>query len=251
MIDRNVDTYTEFYKQGHIPQSVHFDLYRCAPKNPYIFLDIPDVNCFTDYVQSLGVWSDTHVVAYDRFGPRSAYKTWWLFRAFGHRNISVLDGGLRKWLEDGYEVTTDEPKIERSDFVAKLDKNLDRTYEEIILNLKTKREQVMDTRSPNDPSVVEGPNGGMIPGAKHMSFDSLFSEDGTIKSDAELKALFNEAGIDLGQPIVASCLRGITACAGAAAAYILGKDNVPVYVGSWTEYSQRAPDHLKERVKKT
>ncbi|WAR29220.1 THTR-like protein [Mya arenaria] len=99
-----------------------------------------------DYVQGLGIWPDTHVIAYDRSLPQAAYRTWWMLRLYGHRNVSVLDGGLRKWLEDGYDVTTDEPEIERSDFVAKLDKNLLRSYDDVIRNFETRREQIVDAR---------------------------------------------------------------------------------------------------------
>lgn len=248
VFDRHADTYNEAYKQGHIPQSLHFDLYKCTPETPGITVGLPDTNCFTDYVQSLGIWPDTHVVAYDRFGPLSAYRTWMQFRLFGHRRVSVLDGGLRKWLEDGFEVTTDEPEVERSNFVAKLDKNLIRTYDDIIENLKTKKEEIVDARPKNHPSIVEDENGGFIIGSKHVSFPDMFLEDGTLKSEAELKAMFDSAGVDLGQPMVISCLRGLTACGVAAAAQILGKENVPIYYGSWEEFRMRGPEEYKGRV---
>ncbi|XP_045170619.2 thiosulfate sulfurtransferase-like isoform X2 [Mercenaria mercenaria] len=155
VMDRHADSYNEGYKKGHIPQSVHFDLYKCTPEKPGITVGWPDVNCFTDYVQSLGIWPETHVVAYDRFLPLSAYRTWWQFRAFGHRNISVLDGGLKKWLDDGFELTTEEPEFERSDFVPKLDKNLFRTFEDILENLKSKKEQLVEARPMDHPTMID------------------------------------------------------------------------------------------------
>ncbi|XP_045170622.2 thiosulfate sulfurtransferase-like [Mercenaria mercenaria] len=248
VMDRTADTYNEGYKLGHIPQSVHFNIFKCTPEKPGIKVGFPDENCFTDYVQSLGVWPETHVVAYDRYGPLSAYRTWWQFRAFGHRNISVLDGGLKKWLDDGFEITTEEPEFERSDFVAKLDKNLFRSYEDVLENLKSKKEQLVDARAVDHPSVLDEENGGFIVGSKHVDFKELFTEDGTIKPDSELKALFDGSGVDLGQPMVATCLRGFTACGIAAAAQILGKENVPVYAGSWEEFNLQGPEEYKGKV---
>ncbi|XP_060573301.1 thiosulfate sulfurtransferase-like [Ruditapes philippinarum] len=251
VMDRYADTYNEGYKKGHIPQSVHFDLFECTPEIPGIKVGFPDENCFTDYVQSLGVWPDTHVVAYDRYGPLSAYRTWWQFRVFGHRNVSVLDGGLKKWLDDGFEVSEEEPEYERSDFVAKFDKTLFRNYDEVLEILKSKKAQLVDARALSHPTIVdEETGGGYIAGSKHVSFPELFSEDGTIKPDSELKAIFDRAGVDLGHPIVATCFRGFTACGVAAAAQILGKENVPVYAGSWEEFNLKGYKEYKGIVPK-
>ncbi|XP_052765883.1 thiosulfate sulfurtransferase-like [Mya arenaria] len=247
--DRDVDTYKEGYQLGHIPQSVHFNIFKCTQSTPEIPVNLPEINCFTDYVQGLGIWPDTHVIAYDRSLPQAAYRTWWMLRLYGHRNVSVLDGGLRKWLEDGYDVTTDEPEIERSDFVAKLDKNLLRSYDDVIRNFETRREQIVDARGEQSKNVTDAEGGGTLKGAKHVDFQQMFAEDGTLKPDAELKALFDRGGVDLGRPIVASCQRGMTACAIAAAAQILGKENVPVYLGSWSEFSLRAPEEFKHTPK--
>ena len=70
--------------RGHIPLSLNFDIHRCVTRTPEIPRNLPDLNCFTDYVQDLGIHPETHVVAYDRFGPVAAYRTWWLFRVRTH-----------------------------------------------------------------------------------------------------------------------------------------------------------------------
>lgn len=250
--DREIDPYREYYMQGHIPQSVHFDLWKCVESTEYIPRNLPDKNCFEDYAQNLGISPDTHIVAYDRLGPLSSYRTWWLFRLHGHKKISVLDGGLRKWMNDGLEVTTEVPKIEKtSDFKVKFDSTLMHSFEDMVEVIQTKKAQVMDARGLDESTVTDPEkDGGVLPGAKHINFKDLFnSEDGTIKEDDELKELFDSAGIDLAHPVVASCFLGSTACGLAAAAHILGKENVPVYYGSWNEWKQRAPEDLKGRVK--
>ena len=71
---------SSLFFRGHIPQSVFFDLWKCVQSTDYIPRNLPDKNCFEDYAQSLGISPDTHIVAYDRLGPLSSYRTWWLFR---------------------------------------------------------------------------------------------------------------------------------------------------------------------------
>ncbi|KAL4238046.1 hypothetical protein ACF0H5_002757 [Mactra antiquata] len=247
--DRSADMYSECYMMGHIPQSLHFSLFQCVESTPEILVNLPDEKCFNKYVRSLGVWSDTHVVAYDRFGPLSSFKTWWLFRAFGHKNISILDGGLKKWLDDGYDVTTEEPDVEEGDFVGKLNKDHVKTYNDIIDIVTTNKAQLVDARSPTSTTVADETYGGAIKGSKHVNFFAMFNEDGTYKSKEELQNMFTEAGVNLNEPMVATCYRALTATGVIAAAHILGKEDVPLYIGSWSEFSQRAPDHLTVRGK--
>lgn len=248
--NKEVDTYSTCYLQEHIPQSIYFGLHNCVESTEHLPRNLPDPNCFSEYVQSLGVWPDTHVVVYDRFGPSAAVRAWWLFRLYGHKTVSVLDGGLRKWKADGYETTAELATTEPSNFKAEIDRSLLRTYEDMVRNTETKYEQVIDARAVDCDTVQnEEMDGGVIPGANHIPFEELFNEDGTFKSYTEVKALFDAAGVNLEKPMVASCFTGMTACGIAAAAYILGKD-IPVYYGSWTEWRQRAPEELKHRYNK-
>ncbi|KAL4238047.1 hypothetical protein ACF0H5_002758 [Mactra antiquata] len=248
--NKEIDSYTEGYLKNHIPQSLFFDLHRCVESTPQIPRNLPDLKCFENYVQSLGVWPDTHIVAYDRDLPSSAYRTWWTFRLFGHRNISILDGGYRKWLTDGFDVTMEQPSVERSNFTINMDSSLLRNYVQMMDNVTSHREQVVDARAPDSDSVVqEELDGGVIPSSMHVSYDHLFNEDGTLKSESDLKTMFREAGVDLNKPMVACCLTGMTACGVAGAAHVLGKD-IPVYYGSWTEWKQRAPDKYKQCSRK-
>ncbi|XP_052229648.1 thiosulfate sulfurtransferase-like isoform X2 [Dreissena polymorpha] len=187
--DKQVDTYTMDYLEGHIPQALFFDLHKCVESTPSIPRNLPDPACFTSYVRKLGIWPDTHVVAYDRFGPASAYRTWWLFRLYGHTNISVLDGGYRKWVADGYDTTKEEPEVEPSMFIPQLDRFLVRTFDDMAENLRTCREQVVDARGATDRAVVDTESGGgKIPGSRHVSFEELFNEDGTMKTEEQLKS---------------------------------------------------------------
>ncbi|XP_060573328.1 thiosulfate sulfurtransferase-like isoform X2 [Ruditapes philippinarum] len=246
--NKEVDTYSTCYLQEHIPQSVYFGLHNCVESTPELPRNLPDPKCFSQYVQTLGIHPDTHIVAYDRFGPTPAFRAWWLFRLYGHKKVSVLDGGLRKWIADGFETTQDLVTVEPSEFEASLDKSLIRSYDDMVRNTETKKEQVLDARSKDDNTVINKLDGGVIPGAKHIPFEDLFNSDGTFKSETEIKTMFDSAGVNFDAPMVASCFTGMTACGIAAAAYTLGKD-IPIYYGSWTEWRQRAPEELKHRYK--
>ncbi|KAK7103644.1 thiosulfate sulfurtransferase-like [Littorina saxatilis] len=250
--DPKVDGYKEFYKQSHVPDACYFNLHGLCPSSPPSFIKypVPDVNRFQDYAESLGLTNDTHIVTYDRSNTIFALKTWWLFRLFGHTKVSVLDGGFRKWLMDGFEVTVEEPVIERSSFQPTLNPSLVRSFEDMVENIKTKKDQVIDARGAaaffDDSNVMPpGTIGGHIPGSKNVPYPVLFNEDGTFKSHEELRSVFEQAGVDLAQPVVATCLTAMTACGLAAAAHILGKETVALYNGSFQEWSQRAePDQI-------
>ncbi|XP_041352951.1 thiosulfate sulfurtransferase-like [Gigantopelta aegis] len=247
--------YEEYYKKSHIPTSVYFNPDECVQSIKLIQRNLPELNCFNHYIQRLGIASDTHIIAYDQFTSRSALRTWWLFRVFGHSKISILDGGFKKWLDDGYEVSTEEPQVEKTDYLLQPNFQLMRDYDAMVKNVKSKVEQMVDARSWEEFSgqkELEKPDDlktGHIPGARNIPFEDLFNEDGTFKSDKDLKILFDKAEIDLNKPLVASCLTGLTACGLAAAAHCLGKD-VPVYFGSWKEWVQRADDNMVAVVKK-
>lgn len=241
--DKQDDGYKEFYLNGHIPSSVYFNHRQYTESTPFIPFNLPDTNCFTDYVQSLGVSSDTHIITYDRMDMRAALRAWWMFRLHGHNNISVLDGGLKKWVRDGHPVTTEEPTVERGNFKARVDQSLMRDFNSMRENVKSKKEQVIDARgSGSFNDVVKTDSGDQkanLPGAVNIPYATVFNEDGTFKSVENLQNVFKAASVDFRKPLVAMCQRGITACALAAAAEILGKPNTPIYYGSWYEYSRK------------
>ncbi|XP_050406603.2 thiosulfate sulfurtransferase [Patella vulgata] len=246
--DPNRDVYKEHYLQSHIPSSQYFDITKCATRTQYMKRNVPDLNCFTDYVQGLGVNNNTHIIAYDRFNTLSSVRTWWIFRYFGHGKVSVLDGGFKKWLADGFEVTDEEPTFKRGNFTGSCDTTLYRDYEAMCDNIKSKKEQVIDARNSEsfrgeDDPGPEVKKGHML-GAKNIPFSTLFNDDGTFKSERELKSLFNAAAVDLGKPVTAMCETGLTACGLALAGNLLGKETIPVYAGSMHEWGQKAPIEL-------
>ncbi|XP_053377775.1 thiosulfate sulfurtransferase-like isoform X2 [Mercenaria mercenaria] len=214
---RKLDTYKDCYLKEHVPTALFFDLHKCVQSTSEIPRNLPEANSFTEYVRSLGVWPDTHVIVYDRDDLVPAFRTWWLFR--------------------------------RSNFSINMNKTLLHSYEDMFDNVaKSKNRQIVDSRMKNDPKMIDlAIDGGIIPNSKIVSYTDLFNEDQTMKSPPMLKALFDVAGVDTCSPMVVTCNTGMTACCVAAAMHILGQD-IPVYYGSWTEWRQRAPEELKQRV---
>ncbi|ESO90121.1 hypothetical protein LOTGIDRAFT_218175 [Lottia gigantea] len=246
--DTQIDVYKHHFLPSHIPTSQYFDFINCAPRSEYFRRSVPDINKFTDIAQSLGINNDTHIITYDRTNSLSSIRTWWLLRLYGHRKVSVLDGGFKKWLNDGFEVSDESANYKIGNFEGKLDKTLIRDYEDMCENVVNKKEQVVDARNSlsfqGEDDMPSEAKKGHIPGAKNIPYSSLFNSDGTYKSQHELKLLFDGASIDLGQPVTAMCETGLTACGLVMAGNMLGKETIPVYAGSMYEWGQRAPEDL-------
>ncbi|KAM3598108.1 uncharacterized protein V6R79_013556 [Siganus canaliculatus] len=243
------DTKAEFL-QKHIPGSSFFDIDACCDKTSAFDHMLPSSSFFSRYVGDLGIGNDTHVVVYDTssFGSLCAPRVWWMFRVFSHRSVSVLDGGLKHWLTQGFPVTSDTSKPEQREFKATMNQSWVKTYEDVLQNIRTKQVQMVDARSagrfkgterePRDDTLP-----GHIPGAINIPFTSFLDDSGKELGTEELSRVFREAGVDLEKPIWASCGSGISACHVALAAHLLGHPGVCIYDGSWAEwFSKASPD---------
>lgn len=136
------------FKERHIPGASFFDIEECRDKSsPYDFM-LPSESHFADYVEGLGVSNDTHVVVYDgdEVGTFYAPRAWWMFRAFGHKEVSVLNGGFKNWVKEGYPVTAEVTQPTRAVFKARLNRALVKTFEEMVENVSSLKFQVVDSR---------------------------------------------------------------------------------------------------------
>jgi thiosulfate/3-mercaptopyruvate sulfurtransferase len=170
---------------------------------------------------------------------------WWTFRAFGHDAISVLDGGLEKWRAEGRPVESGGTAPSRAAFTAQLRPELVRDVEAMRANVVSRAVQVLDARSAGrfagtEPEPRAGLRGGHIPGSLNLPYETLYRADGTLRPPDELRAAITAAGVDLGRPIVTSCGSGVTASVLALALYLVGRQDVAVYDGSWSEWGSRA-----------
>lgn len=233
------------FQEAHIKGAQFFDVDGiCDPKSPLPHM-LPSAELFSSRVRKLGLGDGTRIVIYDRRnGGCAACRVWWMFRVFGHHDVSVLDGGLGKWMAEGRPVETGpaEKSSERH-FTARINNFLVRDKERMIRNIETRRQQVVDARSKEryqgkgeEPWPVL--KVGRIPNSMNVPWNELIDpeENGAFKSPKAILEIFEKAGIDPRKPLVATCGSGITASVLAFAAYLLGNREASVYDGSWAEW---------------
>jgi thiosulfate/3-mercaptopyruvate sulfurtransferase len=189
----------------------------------------------------MGIGDGHQVVVYDTVGLFSAARVWWMFRVFGHHDVAVLDGGLPKWIAEGRPVDDLVASPRDRHFSARKDLSLVRDVTQVAAAVKLGSEQIVDARAPERfrgeaPEPRPGLRAGHIPGSRNVPFTETLNADGTMKGAKALRALFEEAGVDLSKPIVNSCGSGVTACVLALAQMRAGARRSAVYDGSWSEW---------------
>ena len=186
------DKSQESFDQEHIPQAIYFDALHETEPNEYIPKNIPAAEKFEKYVSSLGIANHHHVIIYDRSenGFLVSGRTWFLFKMFGHDNLSILNGGLNFWKNSKFELTKDSFLPAKSEFKANFNKNMIRSFEEIQNNVKTKEMLLIDSREPESFNQVHPENGikEHIPNSINIPYSSLFdSEQNLLKNPSGLK----------------------------------------------------------------
>jgi len=228
------------YRAAHIPGAVFFDIDRIADTDSALPHMLPDADRFARAAGRLGIDNGTTVVVYDSLGLFSAARAWWMFRAFGHDRVAILDGGLPAWQGRGLPVEAGAVDRASARFVARFDPASVWALGDVRQNLETGRAALIDARSPERfagiaPEPRPGLPSGHIPGSVNVPFNSVTDPDtGRVRPPHELRALF--ADLD-DRPAVCSCGTGVTACVLAFALHRLGHDSVAVYDGSWTEWA--------------
>ena len=230
------------YVAGHIPGAVFFDINAIADPDTNLPHMLPTPEAFAEAAGALGLAREAIIVIYDAHGIYSAPRVWWTLRVMGYPNVFVLDGGLKAWRAEGRPIETTEAaatpvKVEPA-FEARLVTDL----AGVTQILASRAAQVVDARSAarftaEAPEPRASLRSGHMPGALNLPFNLVVGEDGTLKSAGDLAAAF--AHIDLRQPIVTTCGSGVTASVLALALARLGRFDVAVYDGSWTEWGGR------------
>lgn len=252
------------YKEGHIPGAVFFDVEKISDITSDMPHMLPSEAAFEQAASALGIKNDDELVVYDTKGLFSAARAWWMFRVFGHEKVYLLDGGLPNWKSSGFPVNSEGSQLLRgedaaaavqkvysgkevpkSEYKATLQPHLVWSVEQVKDNLDEKNVQVIDARGKArfDGAVQEprkGVRSGHIPGSKCVPFTEVLSPSGTLLTPDEIRSKFENAGVPTEGPIVASCGTGVTACILALALHRIGKQDVAVYDGSWTEWGSRS-----------
>jgi thiosulfate/3-mercaptopyruvate sulfurtransferase len=232
------------FADAHLPGAVFFDIDGIADTSSGLPHMLPSPDVFAKAVGTLGIGDGDRVVVYDSRGVVSAARVWWTFRVFGHDAIAVLDGGLPKWRAEGRALASGPATPAPRRFTSKLRPALVRDLAQVHANLATQREQVLDARSRGrfmgtEPEPRAGLRGGHIPGSLNLPYDELHAADGTLRPPPALREAFTAARVDLTRPVVTTCGSGITASVLALALHRVGRPDVAVYDGSWTEWAGR------------
>jgi thiosulfate/3-mercaptopyruvate sulfurtransferase len=229
------------YEAGHIPGAVFMDLENLVDSNSKLPSMLPPPEKFASRMQSLGLGDGSRIVVYDDSPLKSAARAWWMLKHFGAHDVAILDGGLAKWKAEKRPLESGKATLRHRHFTVWNDSTRLRTLAQMKANIGSRAEQVVDARgAPRFSGTQADPRPGVmpghIPGSRNLPYGNLFNADGTWKQGDELKAAFADAGVDFDRPLVMTCGSGITAPVLAFGAALLGKEDVALYDGSWSEW---------------
>lgn len=234
------DPLAEFYVD-HIAGAQFFDIDGISDTTSNLPHMVPSAEQFARQVADLGISNDSQIVVYDTHGLFSAARVWWLCRYFGLMNIAVLDGGLPKWKSEGHPTNNVVSEAVSGCIAKKVSPNTLRVAADILDASTSRSAQIVDARPParfkgEVPEPRAGLRSGHIPNSKNIFFKLLLNADGTLKTNAELTAVFQAQGIDLTKPIITSCGSGVTAAVLSLALQKIDHSNHTLYDGSWSEW---------------
>ncbi|MFT3907621.1 MAG: sulfurtransferase [Steroidobacteraceae bacterium] len=230
------------YRAQHIPGARFFDINEFADPDASLPHMVPGAARFERLMGAQGVGHATRVVFYDQRGLFSAARGWWLMRLFGHEQVAVLDGGLPKWLREQRAVASGEAvPLQPAVFTARLRASLLRGLGDVLDNVTTPRELLLDARSRGRfegtaPEPRAGLASGHVPGSRSLPFNELLNADGTLLPVEQLQARFAALGVEQSTAVVASCGSGVTSTVIALALAVAGYPPAAIYDGSWSEW---------------
>lgn len=234
------------YDAHHIPGARFFDIEDIADTDSPFPHMLPPPEKFSSRVRRLGLGDGHRVICYDQNAYLAAPRVWWMFRAMGHGDVAVLDGGFDAWRAAGGAVEDLPPHfIADRHFTVRPRRDLVRDIDQMKQVFEAKSAQVVDARSAgrfkgDAPEPRPGLRGGHMPSSINVPYTDVIAPNGHLKSEAELRAVFEKAGVDLSKPIINSCGSGVTAAVLALAQSIAGHDDAAIYDASWCEWGAPA-----------
>ncbi|MCC3860580.1 3-mercaptopyruvate sulfurtransferase [Pseudemcibacter aquimaris] len=232
------------FNEAHIPDALFFDIDEIADLDNSLPHMMPSNEKMSSRIRTLGIKETDHIIVYDNSDFSTAARCWFMFKNFGHDKVSILDGGLQKWLAEERPMDKDIVAYASSHYNATKDESRIRNIDDIKANIDSGNEQVVDARAAGRfngtaPEPRPESRSGHIPGSFNVPFNTLLNDNGTYKSPDDLKNAFVNAGVDLEKPIVTSCGSGVTACVLLFALHQIGHTQNALYDGSWTEWGCR------------
>ncbi len=240
-----VDVDTTLYEQGHIPGAIGFNWQSQLQDN--VRRDIISKSELEELLSSHGIANDHTIVLYGDNNNWFAAYAFWVLKIYGHEDVRIMDGGRKKWIEEGRPLTTELPSYPRTNYRAKEpDFSIRAFMPEVKESLGRPDVALVDVRSPQEftgevlapPGLLEtAQRGGHIPGAQNIPWAQAVREDGTFKSVEELRQLYESKGITPDKKVIAYCRIGERSShTWFVLKYLLGYPDVRNYDGSWTEW---------------
>jgi len=229
------------YKAAHIPGARFFDIDEITDSRSNLPHMAPPPEKFVSRMRAMGIGDGHQVVVYDGSGLFSAARVWWTFRLMGKTDVAVLDGGFPKWQAEGREVEDMPPVLRDRHITVSRQHGLVKDVTQVAHAAKLGEAEIIDARSAarfkgEAPEPRPGLRAGHIPGSKNVPYASLLNPDGTMKPVADLRAVFEAAGVNLSKPAITSCGSGVTAAILSLALERMGHKNHALYDGSWAEW---------------
>lgn len=230
------------YEAAHIPGAIFFDIDALSEQATDLPHMLPHPQDFAEMAAPLGLRRDATIVVYDTHGVFSAPRVWWTLRVMGFAKVHVLDGGLKAWTAQGGAVEAGTVSPAPVPLEPMYDPDLICDADDIMHIVSAEGVDLVDARGAarfrgEAAEPRAGLPGGHIPGSRNLPWTELLTADGRMKDPAAIREAFGSAGVDLDKPIVTTCGSGISAAILALGLARLGRMDVAVYDGSWTEWS--------------
>lgn len=229
------------YEAAHIPGAIFFDLEEMSDPESSLPHTWPPAHLFASRMRALGIGDHDRIVIYDNSPLHTGARAWWMLKSFGARQVAILDGGLPKWTAEGRALQSGTPALPPGHFTAQPAEGAVLDKAQMLALVGDDGHVIADARGADrfrgDAAEPRpGLASGHIPGSRSLPQSDFFRIDNRFKQGDELRAAFDAAGVDLARPLVTTCGSGVTACVILFGAHLLGKTDMSLYDGSWSEW---------------
>ena len=231
------------YLAAHIPGAVFFDIDEIADRTTGLPHMLPKPAAFAAAMRELGINERARIVVYDSAGLKGAPRVWWTLRTFGAGDVRILAGGLPQWKSEGRPIESGAVSRGAQEFTPQFDAAKVAGVDDVAAAMRDGSAQIVDARSAarfhgTAPEPRPGLRSGHIPDSRNVPWPNLIAE-GRLRDRAAVTEAFAAAGVDLERPLITTCGSGVTAAILLLALASIGKDDVRLYDGSWSQWGAR------------